>query len=110
MSKNKHKMTLKKYLGNCCWCRKKIKNNSEVFSVGAKTQSGFDLSDHEGQLLPVTILSCEKTVYSLIPRSDSDAKKAGNDMLFLLCSENCALELKAAIQFDLEIGKKIILN
>ena len=39
-----------------------------------------------------------KKALAIIPTPDSEAKKAGWDVLFALCSEECAWSLKDALQ------------
>jgi len=42
-----------------------------------------------------------KTVWTIITAKYSGAKKAGNDMIFMLCSEECGHELKEILQAEI---------
>jgi len=42
-----------------------------------------------------------KSVWTIITVKNSGAKKAGNDMVFMLCSKECGHELKEILQADI---------
>ena len=58
--------------------------------------------------MPVKILTSSKTVWSFVPPPGSDARKAGNDFMFALCSEDCGDQLKEALEKEKEIGEIIL--
>ncbi len=89
----------------CSWCNKTIDADSEVFSLGAKARKGIDISGYEGKTFPLTLIHSNKTVPAILTKSDSEAKKEGNDLLFMLCSPACSESLKVALKKEM-----IILN
>ncbi len=42
-----------------------------------------------------------KSVWTIITDNNSGAKNAGNDMVFMLCSEECGHELREILQADI---------
>jgi len=49
-----------------------------------------------------------KSVWTIITAKNSDAKKAGNDMIFMLCSEECGYELKEILQAEISFFENIL--
>ena len=88
----------------CAFCNAKIGDDCEVFTIGAKTHDIFDLSGAEGTVIEIHSLVLDKSIYAMVPTSDSQAKKDGNDMLFMLCSEDCAFELKEALTLEKDLA------
>jgi hypothetical protein len=101
------KPKMSKVLSTCCWCGKRIGRENEVFSLGCRKQAGIDISKYERDIMPLTILSQSKTLWSVVPPADSDARKGGEDFLFVLCSVECGKELKEALRKDIDIGNII---
>jgi len=91
-------------MSECCWCGKYIPEDREVFALGAKVRPGMDISEYEGEVMPLTIITHGKTVNSFVPPADSDAKRDGNDFLFTICSSLCGYELKKALGDDKSLG------
>ncbi len=87
-----------KFLSTCAWCNKSIPEDTEVFSLGAKAQAGVDIDNYEGQIIRLTLIASDKTVPAIVPTSASQAKQDGHDFLFMLCSQECSANLKAALQ------------
>ena len=85
----------------CAWCGKRIPEGSEVFSLGAKTRPGVDL-ESKGNVIELA-LDEKKKAMAIIPTPESEAKKAGWDVLFALCSEECAQSLKETVQKQIDI-------
>jgi hypothetical protein len=92
----------------CCWCGLKIKAEEPVYSIGCKKRPEVNLSKYEGKVMPVTILTSGKTVWSFVPPPGSEARKDGKDFMFALCSEDCGRQLKAALEKEKEIGEIIL--
>ncbi len=93
----------------CCWCDKRIGENQEVLCLGSKKRPGIDLSKYEGDIMQVTMATIDKTLWAIIPTAESDARKEGKDILFTLCSDECGIELKEALNQDEKLGD-IIFN
>lgn len=80
----------------CAWCGKRIAEDSEVFSIGARARPGVDLK-REGHVLELEV-SPTRTIYAIVPTADSQARMAGWDLLFVICSEACGIALRAMLQ------------
>jgi len=48
-----------------------------------------------------------KPVWTIITAKNSGAKITGNDMIFMLCSEECDHELKEILQADIDYIDRI---
>ena len=89
-----------RFLLTCGWCGKRIKKTSEVFTVGAQARPGFHLEQHEGEIIELALILADRKVSAMIPMNDSEAKRRGNDFLFVVCSQKCGNELKRALQAE----------
>lgn len=96
---------LSKVLKICTWCGKSIPKNEEIFSLGAKSKPGVDLSKYEGKVIPIKIISLNKTIFAIVPMDDSDSKREGNDFMFVLCSRECGYELKDVLEEEKSLGE-----
>ncbi len=94
----------------CAWCDKRIDPEAEVFGCGARTIPGIDLSAKEGEALPLYLALSHRTVPALVVPRDSQAKREGNDLYFLICSESCGRVLKEALERDKEAFGIMSLN
>ncbi len=94
----------------CAWCDRRIKPDTEVFGCGARTIPGIDLSAKEGEILPLYLALSHRTVPALVVPEDSQAKREGNDLYFLICSESCGRSLKEALEEDKDAFGIISLN
>jgi hypothetical protein len=92
-----------KVISTCAWYGRKIPKGSEIFSLGAKIRSGIDLHDQGGHGIQILLAKSEKTVNAVVPADNSQAKKAGNDLIFTICSQQCGGALKQALQEELNI-------
>ena len=54
--------------------------------------------------MPLEIVTRNKSVNSFVPPPGSDAKRDGNDLMFLICSSRCGYELKKALAADKSLG------
>jgi hypothetical protein len=83
-------------LKRCAWCSKYIPEDHEIVSLGSKTHPEVDLSAEEGGVILLEV--GQKVVPAIVPTSDSPAKEAGNDVLFVLCSRACGTLLQEALR------------
>lgn len=95
---------------HCAWCDRVIDPDEEVFGCGAKAMPGIDLRDREGKTIPLFLALIRRTVPAIVVPSDSQAKKDGNDLYFVICSERCGRELKEALQRDKDAFGTLCLN
>jgi len=104
MKLKRKKPKVKKVLTTCCWCDKRIGENQEILALGCKKRPGVDISKYEGGIMSVTIASIGKTIWAIVPSADSDARREGKDFMFTLCSDECGLGLKEALEQEKDIA------
>ena len=92
-----------KLLHTCAWCTRDIRRDREIYGFGAKARPDIDLSDKEGQFVTMTLALAKKTVIALVPAQVSSAKAEGYDLVFITCSQECAQELKEALEFERDV-------
>jgi hypothetical protein len=51
-----------------------------------------------------------KTIWSIVPPADSDARKDGKDIMFTLCSEECGDQLKETLEIEKDLGEAFTYN
>jgi DNA-directed RNA polymerase subunit RPC12/RpoP len=81
----------------CAWCNKEIEKDAEVFGLGARTRKGLRLPGPEGSPIQIPLRHIDRLVPAIIPERKSEAKKAGNEVLFMICSKKCGELLKKAL-------------
>ena len=59
---------------------------------------------YEGEGIEIKMPVSGRKFYAIVPASDSDARKDGNDLMFVACSNECAYELKNLINKEIEMG------
>jgi len=50
----------------------------------------------------------DKTIWSVVPPQNSDARREGNDFMFAVCSESCVDNLTETLKREKEIGDLIL--
>jgi hypothetical protein len=91
-------------LASCAWCQGTIQEFEDVIDLGAKLKADIDLSEYESHCIELDLVSEKKSVYMLVTASDSEAKKNGDDGMFLLCSERCGKNLKDILEKEVTAG------
>lgn len=94
-------------LSKCAWCNKAINVDVEVFGMGVKLRPNVDFSEHEGNAMHIKLTCVEKTICVIVTTDGSDAKKDGNDLMVMMCSEQCAQDLKKALNEDKTLGDSL---
>jgi hypothetical protein len=97
--------------GSCAWCGKDVPEECELFAVGAKLRGGIEFTNNRcdtGFFMPVSIGG--KTVPAVVTGVDSEARKQGNELLFMTCSEACAQALREALLAEKEVIDRAELN
>ena len=94
-------------LSMCAWCNKDIGEGQEVFGMGGKLRPNVDVSKYKGKVMPITLTCVEKTVCVIVTTDDSDAKRDGKDVMFMICSEQCGYDLKEALNEDKSLGDSL---
>ena len=91
-------------LGKCAWCDKKITEDIEVFGFGATIRPDADLSNYEGEAIALPIVTEDRSVPMLVTSEGSEAKRDGNDVMFMVCSEKCGKDMKFALEVEKSLG------
>jgi|GEM_PF-416088 hypothetical protein len=92
----------------CAWCGADISDEEEVFAVGAKIKEGIDFVGERvasSGFLPVIVAG--KVVPAVVTAPDSQAKLEGNDIMFMVCGEQCADALKKALEEEKDLIDRI---
>jgi hypothetical protein len=92
------------FQSTCGWCGRAIAPNAERLGFGARARPGIDLSGKAGQVMPLYLAGCDKTVLVAVAGLESEAKREGNDLVFMTCSVACGKLLQAAMQREIERG------
>ena len=90
----------------CGWCGREIPPDVEVFGGSGKARPDIDVTADAGRVLPIHLVSANKTVLIAVAGLDSEARREGYDFVYMTCSEGCARNLKTALERDLEMGKR----
>ena len=91
----------------CCWCDEPIWEDSGGFTWGIKLGDAEALP--EGPFhWPIS--QANKIVLAIVPAKDSPAKRDGQDLVFILCSEFCVDSLREAIKKEKEYIRRRYLN
>jgi len=107
MKLKRKKPKIEHVMTTCSWCGLKIRSEVPIYAIGCKKRPEVDISKYESKVMPVKISTLGKTIWSIVPPADSDARKDGNDFMFTLCSEECGDQLKETLDLEKEIGELI---
>ena len=87
----------------CAWCGNPILEHEDYFGFTAKANPNIDLSDKSGQFVSLKLSLLDKTIFALVP-DESIARGLGrHDLLFITCSEDCASNLKDALDLERDV-------
>ncbi len=81
----------------CAWCGEFIDEDVKIHAIGAKFPQGVDMKDNEGMIIFLGFKGIDKKVPAVIPTGDSEAKKHGHDLMFMICSQICYNKLKSTL-------------
>ena len=96
---------LRRFETTCGWCGRRVPTDMPVFGGGGKARPGINVNAHAGQVLRVYLEGQRKTVLVAVTGRGSEARRAGEDFVYMTCSEACAHSLKTAIESDIEMAK-----
>ncbi len=108
MKLKRKKPKIKQVMTTCSWCGLKIRSEGPIYAIGCKKRPEVDISKYESKVMPVKISTLGKTIWSIVPPADSDARKDGNDSMFTLCSEERGDQLKEALEIEKDLGEMIL--
>ena len=92
----------------CAWCRKSIPEDQEVVGFGAKARPGADLGRDSGGFLEILLVLEGKHIPAMVVRPGSPASRAGHDLYFMACSDECATTLRAALNEEVRLGHALL--
>jgi hypothetical protein len=92
-------------LNTCSWCGSRIDEFSEVFAVDARLRPEIDLHAYQGHCIQLDLIRHAKTLNAMVSTDGSDAKAAGKDLMFMVCSKKCGTKLKKALKEEVSLGK-----
>jgi hypothetical protein len=90
----------------CGWCGRNFPPDKEVFGGGGKARPGFNVAANAGQVIAVHLAGPNKTVLVAVTGLDSEARRHGDDFMYMTCSEACARSLKTALESEIEMAKR----
>ncbi len=96
MCANSNNGNLHEVLNSCAWCQKKIHLEDECYEVGARVVQGYDLSKKQGSTINIALVRSQRVVSAIVPMTGSQAAR-NSDISFMLCSMECGLALKEAL-------------
>ncbi len=101
-------------MGRCFWCEKSV-SQKPVYALGGSFRPGVEHppSRDDGYLVKLAMsgnmdAAEVKWLWAIVAGSESEAKKEGFDLLFMLCSEVCGEELKKTLQSEIKSFDAII--
>ncbi|CAG7630310.1 hypothetical protein PAECIP111802_01623 [Paenibacillus allorhizosphaerae] len=89
----------------CSWCMKKIKEDKECFGLSVKFVEGLNLKEDEGTIKSIFLTTRNTSVPMIVVAEDSEAKKQGQDGIFVLCSDKCGIKMKKALNEEISLFK-----
>ncbi len=99
--------SLEEAMGQCAWCGKVISEDTPVFGFGAKKRPQIDITEFKGLAIKMHLTKQNKDITAFVTTSDSQAKKDGYDFMFLVCSKECAREMKSVMDEEIALGEAI---
>jgi len=91
-------------MGKCSWCGKAIPDDTPVFGFGGKKRPGADVSEFEGGAIRIFLITQDRSVVATVTAADSEARQDGYEFMFMVCSEECGFEMKAALEDEAALG------
>ncbi|MBI5209536.1 MAG: hypothetical protein HY927_06120 [Elusimicrobia bacterium] len=86
----------------CAWCKKRLADDAEVFTINVKVKPEYDRLAREqaGQIIGFHLFTLGRDVPAIVAGAASQAKKAGKDLMFPACSMACAKALEATLHHE----------
>ena len=93
-------MEMRPEISTCAWCGKTLQAPETAWLVNARAV--VDMPGHEGEFVPFELAKSGRTITGLFAAPDSPAKRAGIDVIFATCGQECTLALKEAVRDEAE--------
>jgi hypothetical protein len=87
---------------DCAWCRKPLAEEDEIYSLGAQAKPWVRLPD--GGVIELSLDAAHQRVPAIVSAPGSEAKQAGNDLLFATCSAECVQALGQALRKQIDFA------
>ena len=87
-------------LGVCGWCGDVVSDDDLVAAVTANCIGST--AEYEGKMVLVT-LSTGRRIPGSVGTPESELRKDGKDVAFMCCSEECAGELRDALEEEIRL-------
>jgi hypothetical protein len=87
----------------CSLCMKKINEDKECFGLSVKFVKGVNLKQDEGTIKSIYLTTRNTSVPMIVVAEDSEAKKQGQDGIFVLCSDKCGVKMKKTINEEINL-------
>ncbi len=100
----------REYKNVCAWCDGMIPENSEVYGLGVKIKKESQLRGKEGQVISWPLMKLNRSVPAMVTSANSQAKRDGNDLMFMTCSKKCKDALKHALKNEGAFVNRVISN
>ena len=99
---NLSKLSQEDLLARCAWCHRRIPKNQECFAVGLRVrpERRAEIVPYEGSAVPLQ-LATGRGIIVMVPRPDSKARAAGDDLYVQTCSEDCSRQIGAAVREEI---------
>ena len=101
MSRRRQSEKEEYWLNHCCWRNREMGEDSERFSINTKFRDSKDYRKNAGKIVEFYVPSADRSIMGFAVTWDSEAKKQGYEIMFVICSERCREELSAALREDI---------
>ena len=98
MSRQRQAEKQEYFLEHCCWCNRLISEESERFSINTKFRDPKDYQKNAGKIIEFYVPRMDRSLMAFAVTRDSEAKKQGYEVMFMICSKSCREELAAALR------------
>jgi hypothetical protein len=86
---------------------KKIRADKEVYALNVKFIEGKEISDSDGRIIHLHLESRNTSVPMIVPGENSEAKLAGVDGIFSICSLKCGEKMRESLKKEITQIKNV---
>jgi len=84
----------------CALCEKKMRSGAEVYGLGVKLKEGLEYPGAVGRTMAVHLPVQGREIECMVTADGSQARLEGWDLIFMVCSEDCGVELKSLLETE----------
>jgi hypothetical protein len=85
----------------CGFCGSPFAEDQEIIELGTSIDGEVDTDQVEDEILPFKMEGVEQLVLGILVGKESAAKKAGDDLVFQVCSDKCLQALQKALTHEI---------